>query len=416
MNRTGKEGMALVMVLCLTMLVGGALAILASMASAAARRSRDMVRNEQAFCVAEAAIELAVQHIADTPSDVPVTLTGALGEGRYSVDIEAGPPENGYPTYRVHSTGMVGRLTRRVRITGVKQSSWAKYALWYNRESVQLWIVGGEEFNGPVHANTNLWFHSYNVASLGQAHFYDSVSTTKSNYSRYDETVHPRFDQGIALNAKTQTTQSVDFNQLETIASLVVTGATSITLAGTNMVISNARRGWTNRTVGIASNGSVYVKNATTGTIRTNGLNLGGASGMSGRLTIISESDISITNHLRYRSNPETNAASKDTLGLVAMTNIVVQTTAPDDLEIYAHLIAAKGGFGVASYSDAKLGDRGDLKVYGGIVNQIRQPVGTTGGTGYRKKYLYDPRFRAESPPGYPVLPATYEWHSWEEE
>ncbi len=422
----GREGMALVVVMCMMMLVAMALAILSTLASGAALRSRDLVRNEQAFYVAEGAAEVAVQHIAGGGA-VPATLTGSLGAGTYSVDIEAGTPENGYPTYRVRSTGMVGKLTRRIHITGVKQASWAKYALWYNSESVQLWIVGGEEFNGPVHANTNLWFHSYNVASLGQAHFFDSVSSTKSNITRYDGTVNPTFDEGIVLNAKTQSTQSVNFEMLATNADLVVTGKTYITLSGTNMLISNAGRGWTNQAVGITSNISVYVEGGTTwsyygyppswhSVASPGDVYVGGPNGMSGRLTIISEGNINITNHLRYVNNPETNAASKDTLGLVAKTNIVVATSAPDDLEVYAHLIATVGGFGVASYSSTSLGDRGDLKVYGGIVNQVRQPVGTTGGTGYRKKYVYDPRFRTESPPGYPVLAATYEWHGWEEE
>ena len=413
----GKQGMALVVVLCLSALALGALAILASIMSGAALRSRDMLRNEQAFFVAEGAVEVAVQHIANGGA-VPITLTGSMGAGRYSVNIVAGGAVNGYPSYHVYSTGTVGRMVRRVNIRGVRQSSWAKYALWYNAEALQLWIVGGESFNGPVHANTNFWFHSHNVSSLGQAHFYDGVSTTASNYVRYDETVHPVFDHEVVFNAPTQSTQSVDFGQLRSNASLVVTGVTYITLGGTNMVISNRRMGWTNRAVAIPSNGSVYVANVTTGTVwtRTNNVYVGGPSGMSGRLTIISESDIQITNHLRYVDNPETNSASQDALGLVAKTNIVVYPSAPSNLEVFAHLIAAVGGFGVTRYADSALGNRGVLKVYGGIVNQTRQPVGTTGGTGYRKNYIYDPRFRTVSPPGYPVLPSTYEWYRWEQE
>ncbi len=414
-DSSGKQGMALVVVLCLSALGLGALAILASIMSGAALRSREMVRNEQAFFVAEGAVEVAVQHIANGGA-VPATLTGSMGAGRYSVSIVAGGTVNGYPSYHVHSTGVVGRVERRVTIRGVRQSSWAKYALWYNAESIQLWIVGGERFNGPVHANTNLWFHSHNVSSLGQAHFNDTVSTTASNYVRYDETVHPVFDHDVVFNAPTQTTQSVDFGQLRSMANLVMTGVTYITLGGTNMVISNRRMGWTNRAMAIPSNGSIYVANVTTGYswTRTNNVYVGGAAGMRGRLTIISESDINITNHLRYVDNPETNPVSQDALGLVAKTNIVVYSSAPDNLEVFAHLIAAVGGFGVARYADYGLGDRGALKVYGGIVNQTRQPVGTTGGTGYRKNYIYDPRFRTVSPPGYPVLPSTYEWYRWE--
>ena len=56
----GREGMALVVVMCMMMLVAMALAILSTLASGAALRSRDLVRNEQAFYVAEGAAEVAV--------------------------------------------------------------------------------------------------------------------------------------------------------------------------------------------------------------------------------------------------------------------------------------------------------------------------------------------------------------------
>ena len=77
----GKQGMALVVVLGLSALALGALAILASIMSGAALRSRDMMRNEQAFFVAEGAVEVAVPHIANGGAG-PITFSGAMGAGR----------------------------------------------------------------------------------------------------------------------------------------------------------------------------------------------------------------------------------------------------------------------------------------------------------------------------------------------
>ena len=412
-----KSGMVLVVVLCLTVLATAALSILATMVSGAVLRTRDLARNEQAFYIAEGAIELAVQHIADGGT-VPTTLTGRMAGGEYEVEIQIeGVPAGSYTRFRIESEGMAGERTRRVAIRGVRAVSWARYALWYDDEALQLWMVGGEEFRGPVHANTQFHFHSYLVNERGQTRFHDSASSTESSYNRYSGAVNPIFDNGLVLNAPAQSTTSVDFNQLKAAAEIVFDGATAITLAGGNMVVSNARRGWVNRVVPLPASGNVYVQTVTTGasSTRAGDVLLSGPSGLNGRLTIVADRDIQIVNHVRYANNPTSNPASTDALGLVANRHITVQPNAPNNLEIFAHMIAAEGGFGVVDYTKTSLGDRGVLTVYGGIVNKTRQAVGTTSGTGYRKNYQYDSRFHTRPPPGYPLLPYTYQWSSWAE-
>lgn len=418
MDATARNrGMALVVVMCLTALAFGALAVMGAMVVGSARRSRDMVRNEQAFYVAEGAVERAVQHIADGGT-VPITLTGTLGEGTYAVDIELeGLPAGGYTRYRIESEGTVGPRTRRVAIRGVRAVSWARYALWYDGEAVQLWMIGGEQFFGPVHANAQFRFHSYQVAALGQTRFFDQASSTHATYEIQNAGVNPVFDKGIVLNAPAQSTMSVDFNQLRTAATLVLEGRTDINLSGNQMIVSNSRQGWNNHALPIPSNGSVFVETSATGysSTRPGDIRLSGADGMSGRLTIVAERDIQIVDHVRYADNPMDNPDSEDALGLVARRHVMVQTNAPDNLEIFAHMIAAEGGFGVANYTSSALGPRGVLTVYGGIVNHTRQAVGSTAGTGYSKNYIYDGRFHTKPPPGYPVLPFAYQWTSWED-
>lgn len=412
-----KRGMALVVVLCLTVLATAALSILATMVGGAMLRTRDLARNEQAFYIAEGAIEVAVQHIADGGT-VPATLTGRMAGGEYEVQIQIeGVPAGSYTRFRIESEGTSGARTRRVEIKGVRAVSWARYALWYDDEALQLWMVGGEEFHGPVHANTQFRFHSYLVNERGQTRFHDSASSTESTYNRYSGAVNPVFENGLVLNAPAQSTTSVDFNQLKAAAGLVFQGTTKIELRGTDMIVSNARAGYNNRVVALPANGSVYVATATSGTTtnRAGDVVLSAPQGLNGRLTIVADRDVQIVGHVRYASNPVSNPASTDALGLVANRHIAVQTSAPDDLEIYAHMIAADGGFGVVDYSRSSLGDRGVLTVYGGIVNKTRQAVGTTSGTGYRKNYQYDSRFHTRPPPGYPLLPYTYQWSSWAE-
>ncbi len=410
-----KQGVALITVLCLTALAMTVGTLLATLVGGAALRTRDSLHDEQAFFVAESAIELGVQYIADGGA-VPATNTGTVANGTYVVRIES-TPVGAETRYTLTARGTVGNRSRVIGIQGLRPMRWSRFALWYDKEAMDLWIAGGEKFQGPVHANTRMRFHSYNVASLGQARFYDTVSTTAASYDLESPSVSPIFDYGISLNAATQTTTTINFGLLRTNSNLVLDGTTSIKLTRTNMVISNARAGWTNRLVSYTTDGSIYVRTVTTGLTnsRAGDLLLSGTNGLSGRLTLIADRDIIITNHVRYYNNPITNASSDDALGLVAQRHVLIQTNAPNNLYVFAHIIAATGGFGVVNYDSTALGQRGNLTVYGGIVNKIRQPVGTTGGTGYTKNYIYDSRFQTRPPPNYPILAFAYQWSSWDD-
>jgi hypothetical protein len=91
----------------------------------------------------------------------------------------------------------------------------------------------------------------------------------------------------------------------------------------------------------------------------------------------------------------------------------VVTTAAPNNVQIYAHMIAQAGGFGVANYSSGSA--RGTMKIYGGIVNSVRNGVNTNGGaTGYVKNYIFDKRLSKNPPPNYPKLLDELEWTEWD--
>ncbi|HAS81097.1 MAG TPA: hypothetical protein DCS43_00070, partial [Verrucomicrobia bacterium] len=320
-----------------------------------------------------------------------------------------------YTRYQIFSEGTVNGRSRRVTIQGLHAISWARYALWYNNEAMQLWMVGGERFEGPVHANVQFWFHSYNVASRGQTRFCDRTTSAAASYTRKTDAVQPVFDRGISLGVAAQDTTSINFNELRGDAVLVLQGTTEISLAGTNMVVTNSRRSWNKRTVPVPDGGLIYVQTVTTGdnATRPGDLKLSAPTGLNGRLTIVADRDIQIVNHIRYASNPINFPMSDDALGLIAKRHIMVQTTAPNNLDVFSHMIATEGGFGVVNYDSSSVGSRGMLNVYGGIVNQTRQAVGTTSGTGYTKNYVYDSRFQTEPPPGYPVVPNAYQWTDW---
>ena len=66
---------------------------------------------------------------------------------------------------------------------------------------------------------------------------------------------------------------------------------------------------------------------------------------------------------------------------------------------IYAAMLSTDHSFLVDNYNCGS--GLGHLNVYGAIGQKYRGIVGTTGGTGYLKNYIYDERLATEEPPYY---------------
>ncbi len=316
--------------------------------------------------------------------------------------------------YSIFSLGISGQNKRVVILEGIYQKSWAKYALWYNADAFGCWFKGGEKFYGPVHANCLVNFS-------GDPEFFETLSTAQSTYGGSTNAV--TFHQGFEMNTPAGSMASINFTELRSDAAMVFTGETSIRLSGTNFLISNSRRGWSNHSIPIPLNSLVYVANASSGTATQGTASVGGT--LNGRLTIATDYDILITNNITYSVNPTNN--STDALGLISGRDVRIATNCPNNLTIYAHILAtgnkttatSDGMFVVNNYDSPPY--RGTLAVYGGIVQFTRGPVGTfstwTGQmySGFEKDYTFDPRFSTSPPPNYPVITNEYDWTSWRE-
>lgn len=317
---------------------------------------------------------------------------------------------SGGDEYEIHSIGTVGGIRRNVILNGVHRQSWAKYALWYNSGPGALYFKSGEVFNGPIHCNTLIYLD-------GNPTFNDLVTSSRSDWGQWSAAAV--FNQGYQLNAASQSMASIKFTSMLASASLTLTGNSSLVLSGTNVLISNAGRGWTQYPymLPVSSNGLIYVKtNSANGNVSVGGT-------LDGRLSIVSDYDIWVTNNVRYAAHP-TNG-SDDALGLIARHDVIVRTNAPDDVDIFAHIIAegsatasaSDGSFYVQDYDEDD--PRGALNVYGGIVQNYRGAVGQYNSMtmvqthGYYKNYVFDTRFATEPPPQYPTLTNEYTWTNW---
>lgn len=312
---------------------------------------------------------------------------------------EAGLFEN----YSIYSIGTAGGARRMVVLDGVHQQSWARYALWYDHSGGSIYFIGGETINGPVHSNTRIYLQDNPL-------FRALVTSATNIWGQWSAAAV--FELGYLLGAPRETMASVVFSNMLADADLVITGLTSISLNNTNLVVSNSRQGWTNQVVLAPTNGVVYVRNAPSGAASNAVVIIGGT--LQGALTIVTEDDFYITNHIRYATHP-TNGSS-DALGLIASSDVIVRTNVPYNLNIYSHIIAGNtatnynAGFYVQNYNTRSNG--GNLTVYGGIVQNNRGAVGQ-GSSGFRKNYIYDTRFATNPPPSYPTVTNEYYWNNW---
>ncbi len=323
------------------------------------------------------------------------------------------------------SHGVVGKGSRTVVLDGLRRQSWAKYALWSN-DNRSIYFKDGEVFYGPVHSNTKLYFNTVS-GSTNPPTFHGKVTSAEStvgpNSDSADDCV---FHEGLYLDSPAESMVTVDFSELRSDAAIIVTGETSVVFDGDTIRITNDRSGWTNHEEQISGEMLIYVESSGIGLNKYGDVGVGGV--VDGRITIVSERDINITNHITCTEDPKTNDVSDDAVGLISKRDVVVKPSCPGDLTLYAHIMAtgvltvptSDGSFGVEDYS---LGDpRGTLTVHGGIVQDYRGPVGTFSTWsgmmthGFAKNYTYDSRFSVKPPPHYPSLLDKYEWDTWRDE
>ncbi len=114
-------------------------------------------------------------------------------------------------------------------------------------------------------------------------------------------------------------------------------------------------------------------------------------------------------------------STSNDMLGLVATDSLTIANNANNlplsgvqrGIDIHAVVFSLNNGFGAANYATRP--KNGQIRLFGGICQKTRQPVGTAGspGTGFFKSYHHDPRLLRRIVP--PLFPKTgvFEILSW---
>ena len=292
-------------------------------------------------------------------------------------------------------------------------------------------FVTGDKVNGPLHTNDTLAISgspdfgrtSADVIEIG-GKFPGWYSTGSGN---------PDFI-GTRITSAAILVPPETNSKLKTIAQSTFryTGQVRICLSGGNMTVGTGSSCTGKYSGAIPSNGVIYVENGSctsafspfTATYpSTSGCgNVYVRGTYTGQLTIAAENDIIIDGELcRGACGTPTGTGM---LGLIANNFVRVLHAYPEqvaendcngstgevrlsNLNIDAAILAIKHSFIVDHYNCGS--GLGNLNVEGAIAQKFRGPVGTSGGHGYIKNYVYDDRLRYQEPP-YFIEPTGTAW------
>lgn len=397
-----SRGFLLILVLLFTFLIMSFLTALFVIVTGGLRQANKAIESTRAYYVADAGLAQAFMQLR-TAAAFPAAFNVANASypvgpnnlnGSYTVNVTT----NGaiWPTYTLASVGTFGNTTKTLTLR-VKATSYSRWNYLSNTEINPtwgtLWWVTGMYSEGPIHTNGqfNIW---------GSPAFNGPVSQVSStlNYGQGGPpSDNPNFQNGFTPNASaitfpTDLVTSVK-NGAAQASGLSLTGTTTVVLVSDGtMKVTNSAKGWNAKSMAIPANGALYVNN---GDVTVQGT-------LKGQLTVATNRNVWINGNIRYNTDPRTNSASTDLLGLVANTNVTVTQSAPNNLEIDAYVVAMNGAFQLENFSTG--GYQGDMVQFGGLMNQYCGPTGVMDShgniiDGYNQLQYYDTRLQNTAPP-----------------
>ncbi|MBP7217132.1 MAG: DUF4900 domain-containing protein [Candidatus Omnitrophica bacterium] len=385
-------------------------------------------RRTKAFNLAEAGLDHAIIWLRAQGAPPVGNMTNPwggieeVGGGYYNVtitDLGAIGASGSIRRYRVASQG-VFKNSRRTLSNLVQVDNYARYLWFTDRETfsgTNVWFWSSDRLNGPTHTNTHFNI-ALNPIFEGEVRsvdpyirFYNNgnnVNLPQLSNAPFDL---PVFQQGVdfGIDPITMPSQALSLRAAATDNGLSLRGDTTVVLRNDGtMNVTNARRDWVNQNMPLPANGALFV---TRGSLTVSGT-------LNGQLTVGAARDIIIPDNIVYADNPIVNPQSDDVLGIIAERDVVIDNSAPQDLEINGCVMAMDTSF---MMEDWWIGPpKGVLTVLGGIIQDERGPVGTFNGfngqkvSGYSKNYRYDSRLLTNPPPFMPTT-GDYVTLSWEE-
>ena len=351
----------------------------------------------------------------------------------------------------------------------VRRDNFAKFALFTNQHRSPggsiVWFTERTNFFGPVSTNDRFSFANNpsghftqdTTQHLTQTRFYNNGNYKLSDSDRNGNIDVPVFDMGFERGVGLINLESaITSNDLKVQAlgtmqqpgqngiyvpnsggnvtgGIYIRGDSAISLgvdAGNNPAYTIAQGGTTKVvTVNYAANttsvrtvgGSTSNYNGIPDGVNNDGIliyskdDITGLSGIvqkDSRVTVSSEDNIVITNHIRYQeynAGPPVNATDySNMLGILAWGGDVrIGAAAPNNVDVHGIVMAPHGVFTVDNYDRGSA--RGTATLLGGVITDFYGPFGTFSGStmvsGYGRNFVYDDRVLAgNTPPYFPYM------------
>jgi len=342
-----------------------------------------------------------------------------LEDGEYNLSVWAPEANQTSPDklWKVVSVGKSSGKTRKIE-AWLQLESFAKFAYFTDVEKMSyttIWFTDSDRLTGSVH--TNGYFSIYRTPqcsdkmtshNYGDSH-YNSTSRiyTQGGQTYTDPAKFYNYYTGYTYDYPIPLDGSPDFafaggqpdiplpqdtTSVQQQAQYTFESDVEITFLETGQVEI--------KPVGVDETKTFDTDNLT---VHINGDIIIKGGVMKGKTTIGCTGDIKIRESVVYKEK------EKDILGLVAGEDIIIDTDpyTYKDIEMDAIMMAINGSFYVRDYSYGI--PRGTLKIFGGLVQNSRGPVGTFSSysgeicTGYYKNYEYDSKLINTPPPDYPT-------------
>jgi len=354
----------------------------------------------------------------------------------------------------------------------VQKENFARYAIFTNHCTMPsgqiVWFINQTKFTGPVHTNDRFsfannpsgYFSDEVTQHLTTARFYNQGQTRLLNADSNPPYDVPTFEKGFQrgaglINLPSSLTQQ-DLKKQATgnqnddpwpngiylpndgsgnlVGGIYIKGNTNsliMEVDTNNRPVYTIRSGSNTKKITIDYNNNMTIVQDLSGSggtptgnytgipdgINNEGIiiygngriyNLSGTVQKDTKLTVSSDSDIVINNHIMYQEytpdNPETTDKNElsaegynNLLGILTWNgNVRISTSAPNNLNIHAIVMAA-GRNGIFTVDNYNWGSpRGTVTLLGGAITDFYGPFGTFSGqqllTGYGRNFIYDKR------------------------
>jgi hypothetical protein len=370
--------------------------------------------------IAIAGANIAANYIFQYPPNVNgngwfagYTTPVAFDGGTFTVTVDSNAsidPNTGERRLVLRSTSQYDDSTTTVVVT-MRPSNFAKFAVYAGTSAAAVYWATGDSAFGPVHVQGTL-------RTTGTPFFGGKV-TTLNGVDSTSWSGHPIFNAGVETGVNIPLNRN--YQKLRDKASgggKLFTGNGDLTLKFRGDSIA-WHRGSNPDTMSLLStfapNGTIVLNNSN-GTLHVEGTIKGRYTVGSLDTTSGSRGKIVIDNDIRYNSDPRTNPASTDMLGIVAHNSITIKdntaTSGTPNFTVMAALFSFADAIQVENLNSRPLGI---LYTLGGwTVQDIAATTNSSITRGLSVNIRFDERFRTTAPPFFPTTNA-YEILAWYE-